>query len=300
MRKIITTGSDDRLIKLYNSNANFTEYSDTISKLSYFLACNTRIPSFEWTRMLDELTREEAPDTTILVKIWERIHGKTYDEKNFNQLTLLTPKSMIKRSMKRILDVEKIANKLNLQFSSNDLWIDIGSGDGSFAFLVNRKYGCNTIGIDVVKPNEYFTAKVKFIDAMSFKDYSDLGLSPKVISCFMTLHHIKEHDEVLKSMIRIIQKGGYLIIREHDAKNESRKVTLDLFDKLYEYSMYNPPDSNIEDYSKSNISFFMSIKDVIDICIDNGLDLIFKKSISHLNNVKDYNYVFYLVFVKRK
>ena len=40
MRKIITTGSDDRLIKLYNSNANFTEYSDTISKYLIF-SCAT-------------------------------------------------------------------------------------------------------------------------------------------------------------------------------------------------------------------------------------------------------------------
>ena len=41
-----------------------------------------------------------------------------------------------------------------------------------------------------------------------------------LITAFVTFHHISQITDTLKELARILRPGGYLILREHDCKND--------------------------------------------------------------------------------
>ena len=41
-----------------------------------------------------------------------------------------------------------------------------------------------------------------------------------LITCLTVLHHVPHLDDMLAELVRILRPGGYLIVREHDCKNE--------------------------------------------------------------------------------
>lgn len=298
MREIVTTGNDENLSQLYNSNKNFKTYPEILPKIAYFLYCCTKFKEEFLLKFLKKLVNQQQKDTYIYIKLWELFHKKKYEKNNFNNPIDIDYKLMIKRSKKRLDDIKMILEKNNI-IIDNNIWIDIGSGDGSLAYLLNETFNLKNIyAIDVVEPHEYFNKKITFINVNSFKDYNELNIKVDVISCFMTLHHIKNYSEVLHSFCKIINKNGYLIIREHNANSLQRKIILDIYDKLFEYSLYDPPESYIDNYKNTVISFYLDINEIIKKCKNNGLSLIYKTSIEELNNVKDFNYAYYLIFKK--
>lgn len=41
-----------------------------------------------------------------------------------------------------------------------------------------------------------------------------------LITCFVTLHHVLQPKLIIRELARILRPKGYLIVREHDCKNE--------------------------------------------------------------------------------
>jgi 2-polyprenyl-3-methyl-5-hydroxy-6-metoxy-1,4-benzoquinol methylase len=57
-----------------------------------------------------------------------------------------------------------------------------------------------------------------------------------LITCFMTLHHVPQINPILIELARILRPGGYLILREHDCKNE-RSLTAKYLNFVHAFMM---------------------------------------------------------------
>jgi SAM-dependent methyltransferase len=57
---------------------------------------------------------------------------------------------------------------------------------------------------------------LSIVQLFSFKASGRVDL----ITSFVTFHHIDQLETTLREIVRILRPGGYLIVREHDCKNE--------------------------------------------------------------------------------
>lgn len=125
-----------------------------------------------------------------------------------------------------------------------DYYLDIGCSEGGITHVVGELLGIspdNTYGIDIL-PIE----KVKHSDSFKYIQMEEESPLPCklpfkdasicVITLIMSLHHIKNVNEYIKEIGRILKPGGILIIKEHDvdAKTDSDgKIILDILHGLY-------------------------------------------------------------------
>lgn len=49
-----------------------------------------------------------------------------------------------------------------------------------------------------------------------------------IIFCLMSLHHVKNLNETLNELFRILKPGSYLLIREHDSNEMNFNLFLDV------------------------------------------------------------------------
>ncbi|CAF1383167.1 unnamed protein product [Rotaria sp. Silwood1] len=57
-----------------------------------------------------------------------------------------------------------------------------------------------------------------------------------LITCFVTLHHVPHLNSMLSEFVRILQPDGYLILREHDCRNE-RSLTAKYLNFVHAFMM---------------------------------------------------------------
>lgn len=125
-----------------------------------------------------------------------------------------------------------------IQLRNNVKYLDVGCGDGVktniFAKIFNIQKS-RVHGTDIQSWGPYSTAKkfdfdFKHIinDEIKYEDNTfDL------MTCFLTLHHIKNMDKIISEMYRILKNNGILIIVEHDINNSSDQLIVDIEHLLY-------------------------------------------------------------------
>ncbi|CAF2071331.1 unnamed protein product [Rotaria magnacalcarata] len=105
--------------------------------------------------------------------------------------------------------------KVIFEFSSNccdDGTITAGIGD----YLGLSKE--NIFGGDVYEEQNEQITHVKINEKQSTIDLPSDRVD--LITSFVTFHHIDQLESTLSELVRILRPGGYLIVREHDCKNE--------------------------------------------------------------------------------
>lgn len=149
---------------------------------------------------------------------------------------------------------------IKMQFkkdNSNLKYLDIGCGDGRKTITFSKVFNIdikNVKGTDIeiwgpYKKNKKFDFDFKFILKNGKLDYDDNSFD--IITCFLTLHHIKDLDNMINEINRILKKNGKLIIIEHDSLNFYDDLIIDiqhlffafLYDKNKNY-IKNPLYSN--------------------------------------------------------
>lgn len=112
---------------------------------------------------------------------------------------------------------------VNQKLPSNPVYLDIGCGNGVLTKSVAENLGIkekNIYGIDISEPNE--------IAGINISQYDGENIPPNVphfdiATLFVVLHHLenkKQAKKLLKSIYNNMNKGGYLVIQEHEIKNE--------------------------------------------------------------------------------
>lgn len=111
----------------------------------------------------------------------------------------------------------------NRKLPSNPIYVDIGCGNGVLTKTVAENLGIkeeNVYGIDVSKPTKTMGINIFEYDGKNIPDEL-----PRfdIATLFVVLHHLenkKQAQKLLKLIYDNMNKGGYLIIKEHEIKNE--------------------------------------------------------------------------------
>jgi ubiquinone/menaquinone biosynthesis C-methylase UbiE len=147
------------------------------------------------------------------------------------------------------LELNKLKNS-NLE-NSNIKYLDIGCGNGAKTLLFQHLFKLsknNVFGTDIATWGPYqknkktlpFQFKLINNNKLDFKDNSfDL------ITCILTLHHIKEMDKIIREIKRILKNGGIFLLIEHNAYTDYDKLIIDIEHLLYS-AIYDKKENYIQ------------------------------------------------------
>ncbi|CAM2719277.1 unnamed protein product [Rotaria socialis] len=113
-------------------------------------------------------------------------------------------------NLKQIVDRQKIKS-----------YFDLGCGDGTITVGIGDYLGLfkeNIFGGDVYEGQNEQITYVKINKSQSTIDLPSDRVD--LITSFVTFHHIDQLETTLSELVRILRPEGYLIVREHDCKNE--------------------------------------------------------------------------------
>ena len=86
------------------------------------------------------------------------------------------------------------------------------------------------------------------------------------ITCFQVLHHIEKPDITIKELYRILQPGGYLLIREHDIRNMQDSMITDIEHTLFDFVLHTQrPITHVHDHFTSYTSKLALRNDFVSV-----------------------------------
>lgn len=194
-----------------------------ITYLNYFLILLTNFIPFNNTFNLFEIIKNKDIKDTEVLSLVEKCRAKH----------LNTIYSIGQKCDKQTFGIEylkKKIKKINIRFN-NPNYLDIGCGNGKKTILFSKIFNIkNVYGTDInnwgpYKKNKDFPFNFKFIlnDKL---DYDDNSFD--IITCFLTLHHIKNLDKIIIEIRRILKRDGIFILIEHDALNYYDKLLIEI------------------------------------------------------------------------
>jgi ubiquinone/menaquinone biosynthesis C-methylase UbiE len=122
-------------------------------------------------------------------------------------------------------------------------YLDFGGGDGSISVEISK-------ALQVKPDNSYCGDIIQWenklrlmpyendLTYINFKPYTSLDFddnSLDFITAFQVFHHILDIDFVLGELYRVLKKGGYMLIREHDSETVYDSMLMDVEHSIYEY-----------------------------------------------------------------
>lgn len=124
-------------------------------------------------------------------------------------------------------------------------YLDIGCAEGSLTIALGEKlklaplniYGCDIRDIGISKKFQFSVIKNNILP------FENNSIS--LISVIMVLHHIEDLELMLNEIFRVLEPGGYLLIKEHDCNSSEFSNFIDIVHGLYSLSLSNP----IEDFT---------------------------------------------------
>ncbi|CAF1567507.1 unnamed protein product, partial [Rotaria sp. Silwood1] len=127
------------------------------------------------------------------------------DNKSSNHPFRVTP-----TGLQQIIDRQKIKS-----------YFDLGCGDGNITAGIGAYLGLTKEAIFGGDVYEVQNKAITFIKVNENQSTIDLPSNHvDLITSFVTFHHISQIKQTLTELVRILRPGGYLILREHDCKNE--------------------------------------------------------------------------------
>lgn len=92
--------------------------------------------------------------------------------------------------------------------------LEVGCGVGGFCHFLNRKFK-NVVGLDIAKLRIYSAHQLGKGPNFIIADAQYLPFKSEcfdMVVCAETLEHVPDHIKSLSEMIRVIRKGGYIVI----------------------------------------------------------------------------------------
>lgn len=222
------------------------------------------------------------------------------ENKNFEEkMTLISEKVYIDAKKKNIKKdenrqefistkiVEYISNKVII--NNNIKFVDIGGGNG------NVLHGISNImkmrGLQFEKTNMICVeTKNDWVESYAFNNedvtykFWDNNVieiednSIDIVMCMVSLHHMTDDiiDNTLNEIKRIIKKGGYLFIKEHDANNKDTIKYIEWEHNLYHIMdcWYENKCVNVDEYMEKNIANFKSKDEWLNLIEEKNMKFI--------------------------
>jgi ubiquinone/menaquinone biosynthesis C-methylase UbiE len=130
--------------------------------------------------------------------------------------------------------------KYDNKLLKNKKWLDFGCGDGNKTIGIQKYAKLPEKNIYTADIYEWFNYKgdrklpFNFIPIKKNKPLPIKKNEFNIVSVIMVLHHVKNIDNLLSEMNRIIKMGGALYLIEHDAFTDGDKMLVDIEHALYE------------------------------------------------------------------
>lgn len=221
----------------------------------------------KWLISKNEMIRKittviDLDDETIFYKIRSFDADKNTHSNTDNNTdnTLYKAQNLI-TTIKDIINMDSITNML-----------DFGCGDGKLTYNIGNILNLNSENINGCDVRDISNEKI------TFKKITETGTLPyennyfSVIFISVVLHHIIDNKPILSEIYRILKPGGYLVIKEHDCKNELFSKYLDIIHGLYAISL--PDDIEDEEFWKSYEAKYFDINQLKNIIIQNKFNYI--------------------------
>lgn len=244
----------------YTANMYKTEYCNEIKSTIYYKPVeavlnisrnSTKIKtllSSNYRKQLFHLFTYKINDAKyqrkILAYLEDNAHSKDKVIYDGLRSILSNFKLDIDRGEYRINTLNKYIN--NWQDIKPTFYLDIGCFHGDITKTIGKYFNLNkyqTHGIDIkqyIDTDEFIYTVYDGMHIPYNKESFDL------ITCFMVLHHVPPSnlDVLLNEIFRVMQPGGILLLREHNA-TEQDYYLLDVLHEYYDYVLN--PESNWEE-----------------------------------------------------
>ena len=207
-------------------------------------------------KVLDNLLENKTSDLKFYNTIKENLYKivKSDKSKNLYPFKLFDPRDNFSQSLYFDFFLSYVKN------THIKNYLDIGAGDGFKTYYLSKKIGLekeNVVGLDFTNFGsvDYLEKRHKgitFVDHQGGK-YPFKNSSFDLVSAFMVAHHVKDLDSFFKEIYRIVRKGKYFILAEHNNVTFVDNILTDIEHAMYE-TVYKKGKVNLkylkEEYTK--------------------------------------------------
>lgn len=172
-------------------------------------------------------------------KLYKILHEKYDRRKETNDL--LSKKSLYLEYIYR--------EKLIVPFIGGDIYLDVGCEETKTISHIGKVLGVKKSEcINIKDENSIYLG---YGDKSNIKIYDGVNIPYKnesidFLSCYMVLHHIPPINrlKLIRDIYRVLKKGGYLIIKEHNSMNRYDEHLIDVEHAIYEMVIPEKINSN--------------------------------------------------------
>jgi len=206
--------------------------------------------------------------------------SKTFIKKT--QWTNISGKAS-ERAQSRVVDLKQF---VEVMVPQQGQYLDIGCSDGSITKAMGTALGVTEIcGMDIVN---ILDPEYGVIFIQEFGQVPDGYM--KMVTSFVTIHHIPDINTLLKEVHRVLIPGGLFIIREHAFTTKESVGIVMAEHIIYDYVKVN--DSDYAQVLEKNKLYPRTFEDIMNDAVTSGLEYLQGWT------VKSVDYIYYAVFRK--
>lgn len=268
---ISNTKSNTEIITYLNgNNDNKNIIAKSINKL-------TNIPLKSIYYILNNAEKYKHKDTEIYKYLKNNL-------KNIKKINIINRAINISNDISILLE--------DIKYDTTNL-LDIGCGDCSISIELCKKLKIKEDVYCVDIKNWFGNYEEKM--SCNFKYIIDNKIEHEdkkfdIIIAIHSLHHMKNFNEMIYEISRLIKKNGILIIKEHNCETHEDKLYIDIYHSIYELVLKDDINNN---YINEYYAKYYSIQNLTNIFENLNFSLIKIKNITHkLKN-------FYAVYRKK-
>jgi SAM-dependent methyltransferase len=189
-------------------------------------------------KTLEDALRQNSHDRDI----YTIIHRHLYRPEQVQAIPVVSGSSTW-RADNRAKEIQRLLSEHRINVPRGKALLDMGCAEGSITAILGQELGfeaAHTYGADVrdIPPSADFVFQRIIEDApLPFEDNKFY-----LVFALMVLHHIPNYPAVVAELIRVLEPGGFLIIREHDCSPAEFGVVLDLIHGLYALALKPAPE----------------------------------------------------------
>lgn len=159
-------------------------------------------------------------------------------------------------------------------------YVDVGCGNGSLTKYIGESLGATrVVGVDVKQWSEFEFSheergqNCEFIEMVPGGPISLPDACADIVSVLQVLHHVDPThiNKLMTEVVRILKPNGFLLLREHDATNESEVTLLHLQHLLHSCVVEN---MSVERFYQTYFSQFQSLSYWNELMIHYGFQLV--------------------------
>jgi ubiquinone/menaquinone biosynthesis C-methylase UbiE len=206
------------LVDLIYKDKNINYFNHLLTLFSNFISFND---SF---KLIEKIHKKDLSDLQIM-KMVEKFRKVSNGNSTY---------SIGNDCTKTKFGMEFLKKQLRKIDYSDFKYLDIGCGDGrktvqfanTFKIKKDNIYGTDIESWGPYAKHKELSFQFKYIKKNDKLDYPDNYFN--IITCFLTLHHVKNINNIINEIYRVLKDNGILILIEHDALNHYDKLLIEI------------------------------------------------------------------------